>query len=369
MKGKCSERLSELNENAGLEFEEMKQQDPVEEEKEGQEPSKPDNSPTTRENEKDKKANEKAAKESQRLSYDPRQRKAVLAKLASFFIVSVVYFYLIYYTGFDTIGGALEEEPITINWASRRRQLSRSINFWVLESLVENITGLGYKDVVPAGQDLASALRAATWVTNELEYVENSLIFGNEEEGLSFNEMRGAVHDSLMFSDACISPLNRSLPDCASVGSQAMKRGLHSALGMYVTLSRTIMQTMSSLSSDASWSRAKAQTLFLSEDMQLLRDLDERYLYDSLLYSSQLYESDYETHQGQMATWQNLLVSLYSVFVVLFFLLIANPTIHRIGKDTRNSWSLCTIAPQEYQDELKQLTAAIKTRRGSFKWR
>jgi len=366
MKGKCSERLNELNENADLDLEEAKPQQGVEEEKEAEE-VKPDHSPTTRENEKDKKNAD--AKDSLRLSYDPRHLKTVVAKLASFFLVSVVYFYLIYYTGFDTIGGALEEEPITIDWASRRRQLSRSINFWVLESLVENITGLGYKDVVPAGQELASTLRAATWATNELEYVENSLIFGNSEEGLSFNEMRGAVHDALMFADACVAPLNRSLSDCVTVGNQAMKQGLHSALGMYVTLSRTVMQTMTSLSSDRSWSFPQAQALYQSEDMKLLRDLDERYLYDPLHYSSQLYESDYESHQGQMATWQNLLVSLYSVFVVLFFILVANPAIYRIGSDTRNSWSLCTIAPQEYQEELKRLNAAIKTRRGSFKWR
>lgn len=366
MKGRCSERLNELNENADLDLEESKPQQVVEEEKEVEE-AKPDNSPTTRENEKDKR--NAAEKDSLRLSYDPRHRKTVIAKLASFFLVSVVYFYLIYYTGFDTIGGALEEEPVTIDWASRRKQLSRSVNFWVLESLVENITGLGLKDAVPAGQNLASTLRAATWATNELEYVENSLIFGNAEEGLSFNEMRGAVHDALMFSDACTAPLNRSLPDCSTVGNQAMKQGLHSALGMYVTLSRTILQTMTSLSSDRSWSFPQAQALYQSEDMKLLRDLDEKYLYDPLRYSSQLYESDYESHQGQMATWQNLLVSLYSVFVVMFFIFVANPAIHRIGHDTRNSWSLCTIAPQEYQEELKRLNVAIKTRRGSFKWR
>ena len=363
MKGHCSERLSELNENAGIELEEIKQPEPVEEEKDANETSKPDHSPATHDNEK------LPSKPPQRLNYNPRQRKIIIAKLMSFFIVSVVYFYLIYYTGFDTIGGALEEEPVTINWASRRRQLSRSINFWVLETLIENVTEVGYKYSVPAGQELASALRAATWATNELEYVENSLIFGNVEEGLSFSEIRGATHDALMFASACTAPTDRSLPDCDTIGNQALQQGLHSALGMYITLSRTVMQTVTSLATSHSWSFAQARSLYASDDFKLLRSLDERYLYDPLHYSAQLYESDYKDHQSQMATWQNLLVSLYSVFVVAFFLLVANPMIHRIGADVRNSWSLCTLAPQEYQEELKLLNAAIKSRRDSFKWR
>jgi len=55
----------------------------------------------------------------------------------------------------------LKEEPIHVNWASRRRQLSRAINMWVMETLLENVTDIGYKFVVPAGQNVGSPFRQA----------------------------------------------------------------------------------------------------------------------------------------------------------------------------------------------------------------
>jgi len=69
----------------------------------------------------------------------------------SFFVISIVYFYLIYYTGFQEVGEVLKEEPIHVNWASRRRQLSRAINMWVMETLLENVTNVGFKFVIPTG--------------------------------------------------------------------------------------------------------------------------------------------------------------------------------------------------------------------------
>lgn len=143
-------------------------------------------------------------------------------KLLCFFVMSLVYFYLIYYTGFETVGKILKEEPIHVNWASRRRQLSRAINMWTMETLLENVTDVGYKYVVPSGQNIGSPRRLAEIVTEELDYVENSLIFGNDDEGITFSEMRSKQHDDLLFENACEVDFKRSNSQCETVGNKAM---------------------------------------------------------------------------------------------------------------------------------------------------
>ena len=111
------------------------------------------------------------------------------------------------------------------------------------------------------------------------------------------------------------------------------------------------------------------EDFFGSEDMLLLRELDNHYLYDPLARSSELYEEDYKGYQEQMKVWQNLLMSLYCVFSLLFFFLVYAPMINKIGFDANNAWSMCTLIPQEYQEDFQKLTQAIRERRDHFKWR
>lgn len=103
--------------------------------------------------------------------------------------------------------------------------------------------------------------------------------------------------------------------------------------------------------------------------MKLLRDMDNHYLYDPLEESSNLYERDYSEHQNKMKVWQNVLMSVYCVFSLLFFFFVYSPMINKIGLDCKNAWSMCTLIPQEYQEDFKLLNAAIKERRDNFKWR
>ncbi|OMJ89935.1 hypothetical protein SteCoe_7826 [Stentor coeruleus] len=368
MKAKCCDRLNILNEQANMELEEHNQDDPNADEEKKEEAS-------MKSEEKDKDAKKNAAAKKKKvveqkkvLAYDPKQRKIMAAKLVCFFIISLVYFYLIYYTGFDVVGNILKEEPIHINWASRRKELSRAINHWITEAILENVTTYGYKYVVPSKQDKGSPYNYAYIVTQELDYVENSLIFGNSKEGLSFNEIRSTTHDNLLFKDACIAPVNRSDSTlCSTIGDNAMNQGLHSALGMYTTTARNILLKISSLNIGDNVTKAKE--MLNDVDVTLLRDLDNKYLYDALEYSSDLYEQDYRDQQLSMKVWQNVLMSLYSVFSLLFFFLVYSPMINKIGQDTKNAWSMCTLIPQEYQEDFKKLNQAIKERRDNFKWR
>lgn len=366
MKGKCNDRLQLLNEASNIEMEEVNPDGEHEDEHQAEEAGQTRKSDGKSKEDKKETKKKKVVEGRRILAYDPRQRKIIVLKLFCFFVISLVYFYLIYYTGFEAAGQILKEEPNTIDWASRRRQLSRSVNHWVTESLLENVTTHGYKYIVPKGQQVGSPSRKATVVINELEYVENSLIFGNDEAGLTFSNLRGSEHDTLLFTDACIAPISRNQTDCETIADKAMKQGLHSALGMFITLARTLLLKIAKLPANGNGNIT--QTLTGSE-MTLLRQLDDHYLYDALAYSSELYEEDYSNSQSAMHVWQNLLISLYTIFAVLFYIFVYQPMIRKIGQDTKDAWNMCTLIPQEYQEEFKKLNAAIKERRDNFKWR
>lgn len=353
MKGKCNERLQLLNEAANLELEG------------GEEDGEDEKSKKEKDSETSEKARDKHSKQKQRkaLSKDIHMRKVLSAKLSCFFIMSIVYFYLIYYTGFQAVGSVLAEEPVTINWASRLRQISRSVNFWMNEGLVENFTGLGYKYVVPYGQNAGFPVLKALTAVQELEYVENSLIFGNPDAGLSFSDIRSSDHDYLLFSNGCVVEPNRSLADCSIVGDKAMMQGLHSALDMYATLARTVLQQVEGLGPE------EAARLARSSQVELLRAMDERYLYDSLNYSVSLYKLDYNSSQNQMKIWQNVLICVFSICSVALFALVYSPMIQNLGQETKQAWSMCSLIPQEYQEEFKYLNKVIRERRDNFVWR
>ncbi|CAG9322241.1 unnamed protein product [Blepharisma stoltei] len=371
MKAKCSDRLTILNEQANMELEELNGDDQKDDEDKAKDEGKRNDSKTSKgDRNGDKSKKKKNVVEQKRvLAYDPKQRKIIVIKLACFFIISVVYFYLIYYTGFESVGSILQEEPPHVNWASRRRQLSRTINMWVTETLFENITGVGYKYVVPMGQDVGTGYTVAQIALDELDYVENSLIFGNSDERLSSTDSRSSKHDNILFDNACAAPLIRNLEDCTTAGDGCMMQGLHSALGTYTTLGRTLLLQIENLKYANNYTLSAVQWIWNGNDMTLFRNLDNHYLYDPLTYSSDLYESDYKDQQQQMTVWQNLLMALYAIFSLLFFFFVYNPMIHKIGQDTKNAWSMCTLIPQEYQEDFKKLSAAIKERRDNFKWR
>jgi len=62
------------------------------------------------EEEKEKEDKEKADKKKKKTKpYDPILRRWIIVKLLIFFIVTCVYFYMIFYTGFETVVDIIEE--------------------------------------------------------------------------------------------------------------------------------------------------------------------------------------------------------------------------------------------------------------------
>jgi PAS domain S-box-containing protein len=362
MKAKCADRLTILNETANIELEDQNPEEIVHDEVGGEREHLREGVRSDEEHKKKSKA-----VEAKSLAYDPRQRRVRFLKLACFFGFSLGYFYLIYYVGFGSVTDSLKQEPVQINWASRRKQLSRSVNMWVNEALFTNITGVGWQHVVPSAQNLGSPLLNAEKTINELEFVENSLIFGNADEGIHSTSMRSQSHDDLLFQNACLAPVLRSKSDCETVGNKAMIQGLHSAIGLYITLARSMLLQIKLMSLNNSITYDTAKAFYHSDDMVLLRDLDNHYLYDPLAESSLLYESDFHSSQTTISLWQNVLMAVYCASSVLFYFFMYRPMVDVVGKETKNSWSMCTLIPQEYQEEFKKLNQAIKERKDNFK--
>jgi len=246
-----------------------------------------------------------------------RRLKGLFGKLFPFFVVTLVYFYLIYYTGFEAAGEALTQERRVLNLASRRHHLSRAVNHWILESSLQNRTE-GLKWVLPEGQIQSLPLLQAQRLVEELERVEMELVYGT---GMLFTGLRSKEHNTLLFANACALQQHRGAEDCYEVADRALAQGLHSALSSYVTLARTLLLRMQhdhDLRADEG-------------DMALLRALDERYLYDALQRSTDLYERDYNSVQTSVQLYQDLLLILYTVFALGFYWVLYRPMVHQVS--------------------------------------
>ena len=295
-----------------------------------------------------------------------RPRKIIFLKLWLFFLISLTYLYLLYYISFETVEATLSEELIAVNWASRRKVLTRAVNFWCLEAIIQNVTDVGYKYAVKTGQNAGFFTHIAEMNLNELEYVENSLIFGNAGAKLPYRNIFQAKHDELLFTNGCISPLHRSESDCEAVASGAVGQGLHSALGVFVTWGRTVVRRIEG--NEGEWGWEQAREVYLMQEMQGLRALDERYLYDALKYSSEMYEVDYQSLQMQRNVQENVLISLYCLFSLVFVCLVLSPMIGKIGVEVGSAWRTCALIPLLYQEEVKALSAVAKDRLDRLKW-
>jgi len=267
--------------------------------------------------------------------------KLVLAKLSCFLLSAVLFLYLMYYTGFESIVETLNEKPKHVEWAARRRLLSRSINMWVTESILQNTT-LGWAGVLPKGQFIGSALNQAYLLSSELEDIQDSLVFREA----AFSKAASPEHNSLVFENACVEDKLRGDANCSEVGDQIMLQGLHSSVRFYTMLARSIMDS---------------QSKFLnSKEMVLLRELDEKYLYDALDKSSELYCKDSQEQVEGVKFLQDLTIIVFCLVSAFLFLVVHFPMIEDLSEEATCIWSMCALLPEEYQEDYTKLNQLLK---------
>jgi hypothetical protein len=138
----------------------------------------------------------------------------------------------------------------------------------------------------------------------------------------------------------------------------------------YISTARNLILKIKQGQEDETLNKGNTE-LFYNEDqdMKLLRDMDNHYLYDPLKRSSELYEEDYQDHVAGMKVWHKLLMSLYVVFSLALFFFVYAPMINKLGLDSKNAWNLCKLIPQDQSEKCKKLVLIIKERRDNFKWR
>jgi hypothetical protein len=78
------------------------------------------------------------------------------------------------------------------------------VNHWVTEAAIQHDPTFGYRFVIPGSQETGDAVAFAHRLVDELEYVENCLVFGSKEHGLSMNTYRTSEHETLLEETACI---------------------------------------------------------------------------------------------------------------------------------------------------------------------
>jgi len=103
--------------------------------------------------------------------------------------------------------------------------------------------------------------------------------------------------------------------------------------------------------------------------MQLIRDLDNYYLYDPLKRITELQEEDYSDKVGELDIWHDVMLALYVIFTVAILILLYLPMINKLGQDAYNAWNLLKLIPQEQFDGCAQLVQIVRERRDNFKWR
>jgi len=286
-----------------------------------------------------------------KLPNDPFNKKLIYLKLAVFLVITLFFFYLSYYTGFKTLSKVLSQAPYQLDWSGRRRLLSSSVNLWLMEAQIQNTT-TGWKYVVPQGQTIGSPAQKAKQAISELEFMQRKLIFSVAEETDSFRGLMSQEHNKLMLENACSGKNYRGDSSCESVGNNLMSQGLYSAISMYSMIAKSAFGEITTNSQP--------------EKVLLLKELGEKYLYDSLKKSSDLYLKDYKERIFELKTLQNIVIWLYFGLILLLYIVLYKPMINELAFETCAVWSMSSLIPQEYQEDCTKLLCAIKARKNKF---
>jgi hypothetical protein len=60
--------------------------------------------------------------------------------------------------------------------------------------------------VIDTGSNIGSPVEYTEMLINELEFVENTLIYGNDDEDIPYNNYLSSDHESILFENACDVP-------------------------------------------------------------------------------------------------------------------------------------------------------------------
>lgn len=147
-----------------------------------------------------------------------------------------------------------------------------------------------------------------------------------------------------------------------------MTQGLHSALTMYIALAREQINLIDKMLHSGNITSTSIKLIYNSDDMKLLRDFENFYLYDPLKESSDKVEEDYIEAANAMKIYHNLLMSLFAIMSICLYVFMYRPMINRLGQETISAWNLTKLVPQDHANYFEKLTKIVKDKRDLLKW-
>lgn len=281
---------------------------------------------------------------SKKITKDRSEKYYIGIKLTTHLIISAIIIVIIYNLALNIAGAEFEEEPWIFDYASRRQQLVKSVNMWVTEAIVANIEGVGMKYVLPHGQIVQNPLVYAEIMVDELETVENAVIYGRN--GDKPYKLMNDDQKKLVFDSAC--------DECGNI----LEEGLHSTIDMYIGLARYIINQVKTLNQN----RAETQDFLriLQSDMYTnLMKYGLEYLEQPLSDSLSHYFSEYKNLLMNAVDMIKIVIVLYGMYFLLAYFLVFSPMAERMSQEVIDTWNMSKYLPFEFQEYYIALNKAI----------
>jgi hypothetical protein len=290
-----------------------------------------------------------------------RARNFTLVRIASLFVVSLIFFVLFFFwpqligTGAGVGRGFISRSLAwELNYSGLRRVLSRAAFVKVRDFLVSNATTIPNATVsleaAPANAgynvlnvDLQDALTTLEW----LRSVQKAVMFGSAELGMDGSAAQTGDLARLMQSDAC-SFLNE--PDCGTFYNKLFTQGLAAAVEEYLRLaSQVLRQPFSAVvnsSLDRGFTVGEQVTLRLSEpSFRFLEDMDSRLQSRALDVATDMYERSILRTVAALYSQRQALAVTFTILLPLLYMLYYSSMLHHLEGDIKRTRSMLLLLP------------------------
>eukprot|EP00455_Lapot_gusevi_P013241 TRINITY_DN1641_c0_g1_i7.p1 TRINITY_DN1641_c0_g1~~TRINITY_DN1641_c0_g1_i7.p1 ORF type:complete len:277 (-),score=33.79 TRINITY_DN1641_c0_g1_i7:390-1220(-) len=269
-----------------------------------------------------------------------------MMKIMLYVLVVCIYFGISQNVEYDSIEVVLMRTPTMAYWASIRLILARQSLLSLQEFVTRNNSTWMDFDETEVG-----------FRVNQLEYLERSLVFGND--ALDIQVYQDKDQDHVMLSDGCFyEDESEKPPDCDLVFDGVMKNGLHGAISEYVDEIRHYVQQANTSTFNPS-STFLVSKLFNETGFQFLTSMDKTYLQGALNQSLRHYMNASTDLLDQSETIRTIVLVLFSAFSLLLYVVFYRPLISRLDNEIKNTRSMLLLIPSHVVDKIPMIRKFI----------
>ena len=264
----------------------------------------------------------------------------MLGPMSLVFMVGIVYFILIYFIAFQDMEPALLNSPAEVNWANHRSFSTRRLLLLLRALATPNATVLS---VNPEDVELQ---------INTLERQHHVLTYGETQLNLLGNVWTESGQDSILFTTACIQGSDTL---CPTFGNGIMRSGLHAVMLDYIDLSRIALSKLIRLCGLDAANAANSGHCYNATtqieamkipEMELLDQMERRYLHAALLESEKLITAGLRTQKFDSFRVNISLMSGAAVVVgLIIWIRFYTPYTTKLNAEVRRTRSMLLLLP------------------------